>query len=287
MPNKFFTRTNVTGIREAKDENGEQLYFQRTVSAGKVLKFISTFNAKWQTSAETGIRKKKRKQWTTKEVKYLKCVDTDQQEILIPLSTKGKFHPIYQTGNSDTSCVFRIKDILKDFTLPVKVRLIYGKPPAMPCIFTGMLVVKNSRTEEVVVGSTITFKRHALFELPVSHQVKIYTLKSNDELKEKKSYKEANQLCHTYSDSYSSLIKLSPDLDTRQEMIQHIPTVQQNDSLKTLDLITNISLTDDDPRATFMETSSECDSHNVAEQFLTKGTLIELTELSSRTSMQC
>lgn len=285
LPHKFFIRTNVTGIRETLDEKGEKCYFQRTVTAGNVLKVLSTFSAKWKTTAETGLRKKKQKVWTTKEVKYLKCVDKDQQEILVPLTTKGRFHPVYKIGNNDSRCVFRMKDILQDFSLPLKVRLIYGKPPVVPCIFTGMLVIKSSMTEEIVVGSTLTFKRHALFELPMSHCIKVYKLTRQEELGETKPFKEANQLCHRYSDSFSSLIKLSPDFDTEQEMIQHIPTTQRSNSLKTLDLITNISLTDDDPRATFLETQAESDC--TPEQSLTHGTLIELTELSRRTSMQC
>jgi hypothetical protein len=84
------------------------------------------------------------------------------------------------------------------------------------------------------------------------------------------------------------LIKLSPELDTNQQMVQHIPTEkskQRHESLKTLDLITNISLTDDEPRAQFMESSSDCDTES--EQSPAMGTLIELKELSTGSSMMC
>jgi hypothetical protein len=202
--------------------------------------------------------------------------------------SKGKFHPVYQAGNTNGKCVFRMKDILSDLTLPVKVRLIYGKPPVVPCIFTGMLVIKESKTEEVILGSTITFKRHALFELPVSSNCKVFKVKSEYVFENMKSYKDAKRLCEKYSDSFSSLIKLSPELDTNQQMVQHIPTEkskQRHESLKTLDLITNISLTDDEPRAQFMESSSDCDTES--EQSPAMGTLIELKELSTGSSMMC
>lgn len=288
MPQKLFTRTNITGIRVGNSDDGEQTYFQRKISAGSVLKVHSTFSAKWRTCFETGFRKKKQKEWVTQEIQYLKCSDSDEKEVLIPFTSKGKFHPVYQAGSTNGKCVFRMKDILSDLPLPVKVRLIYGKPPVVPCIFTGMLVIKESKTEEVILSSTITFKRHALFELPVSSNCKVFKVKSEDVFENMKSYKDAKRLCEKYSDSFSSLIKLSPELDTNQQMVQHIPTEtskQRHESLKTLDLITNISLTDDEPSTQFMESSTDCDTES--EQFLAMGTLIELKELSNRSSIMC
>ncbi|XP_052101125.1 uncharacterized protein LOC127735071 [Mytilus californianus] len=287
MPMKFFTRTNLTGICVGNSGESEQTYVQRKIPAGTVLKVESTFKAKWRTCAETGVLKKKQKEWTSREIQYLKCIDNKEQEILIPFTAKGKFHPVYQNGSSDSKCLFRMKDILTNLTLPVKVRIIYGKPPVVPCIFTGMLVIKRRITEDVFVGSTITFKRHALFELPAYNDVKIFMAKSEEQFVDMKTYKDAKQLCQKYSDSYSSLIKLSPKLDTDHQMIQHIPTEktkQRHESLKTLDLITNISLTDDEPRSQFMESSSD---DTVSEQSLTLGTLVELKEFSNRTSMMC
>lgn len=280
----FFTKTNLTGIRVDSSENDEHAYFQRKIAAGTVLKIKSAFNAKWRTCVEKGLRKKKQKEWITSDIQYLKCIDCEDQEVLIPYSARGKFHPVYQSGNNDSKCVFRMKDILSDLTLPVKVRLIYGKPPVVPCIFTGMLVVKDCKTEDVIVGSTITFRRHALFELPVTGDTAVYIPKSESIFENMKSYKDAIKLCEKYSDSYSSLIKLSPELDTQQQMIQHIPTEKynlRNDSLKTLDLITNISLTDDEPH--LMESSSD----TASEQSLTMGTLVELKELKRPSSMMC
>ncbi|XP_071148589.1 uncharacterized protein [Mytilus edulis] len=287
MPVKFFTRTNVSGICVNNSDDNKQTYLQRKIPAGTVLKVDSTFKAKWRTCAEIGVLKKKQKEWITREIQYLKCIDNKEQEILIPFTAKGKFHPVYQKGSSDSKCVFRMKDILTDLTLPVKVRIIYGKPPVVPCIFTGMMVIKRRITEDVFVGSTITFKRHALFELPVSDDVKICTTKSEEQFIDMKSYKDAIQLCTKYSDSYSSLIKISPKLDTDHQMIQHIPTEktkQRHESLKTLDLLTNISLTDDEPSTQFMESSRD---DTESEQSLTLGTLVELKELSNRRSMMC
>jgi hypothetical protein len=76
-----------------------------------------------------------------------------------------------------------MKDILSDLTLPVKVRLIYGKPPVVPCIFTGMLVIKESKTEEVIpkTSSDLTLKTLQLLETGSSNNaclLKVIVLQS-------------------------------------------------------------------------------------------------------------
>lgn len=54
-------------------------------------------------------------------VQYLKCVDGDQKEMLIPLSHGGKFNAIYEKGKLNKHSVYSMKDILSDLKLPIKV----------------------------------------------------------------------------------------------------------------------------------------------------------------------
>jgi hypothetical protein len=241
-----------------------------------------TFAAKWQTTAQTGLLKRKSKEWTTVEIQYLKCVDTDGKEVLVPMSTRGKFNIIYEKGVKDGRAIYRMKDILTDLHLPLKVRMIYGKAPVVPCIFTGMLILKEQVKEDTIIASTILNKRNVLFELPFSTPCNIKTAVDQEDFENMRTYIDANNLCKKYANSYGSLIKLSPELDTDQQMIQHIPTEKRktrDESLKTLDLITNISLTDDEPRDYFME-SSDSDSIQSGETApLGLGQMMELREI--------
>ncbi|KAL3870123.1 hypothetical protein ACJMK2_042734 [Sinanodonta woodiana] len=288
MPGKIFTRTNIQAIRVVT-EDGEQIFKERKISAGTVLRVLGSFAAKWRTTAEKGVMKNKSKEWVTMEMKYLKCVDIDEKEVLLPFDAQGKFNAVYQKDLNDSRCVFRLKDIVSNFELPLKVCLLYGKAPTMPCIFTGMLNLKKQWKEDCIIASTILNKRNVLIEIPVSLQCCVYKATKEADYCEKSTYKDAQKLCEKYALKFASMIKLSPELDTNQQTIQHIPTQKRktrDESLRMLDLITNISITDDEPCDQFME------SHTDSVQSIEKGPtpikkMLELKELQSRESHFC
>ena len=300
---KFFTRTNIMAIRIEEDVNEEpeattepetttependknekQSFKERKIRAGSILTIKGSFAARWQTTAKTGLIKRKNKEYTTVEVQYLKCVDSaDEKEVLIPWTTRGRFSFVYESGVRDVRTVYRMKDILSALHLPLKVRMIYGKAPVVPCIFTGMLVLKSQIKEDRIIASTILNKRNVLFEMPVNSECEVRTAADSEQYENMRSFIDANKLCKKYAFSYGSLIKLSPEIDTDQQMYQHIPTEKRktrDESLKTLDLITNISMTDDEPRDYFME-SSDTDSVQSAEVLpLGIGQMMELREI--------
>lgn len=287
MPKKIFTRTRLKGIRIVQEEDESQSYLERKVSAGSILRVTGTFSAKWRTSAETGLVKKKSKNWTTVEEQYLKCLDKDDKEVMIPFKQKGKFNIIYEKGSKDSRCILHMKDIVSNFSFPLKVRLLFGKAPVNPCIFTGMMVLKSHSMCESIVGSTASNRRNVLFELPLDFPCSVEVVENEKEsCSHQKACKDGKKLCQMYALSYSSLIKLSPDMDTDQQLYQHIPTAKAkrgaDDTLQTLDLITNISLTDE-PVDTFIQEFSDTDSIQSTDQSTgaVKGTLMELKEITS------
>ena len=297
MPKKFFTRTNIRAIRieqddkpsegGSQDEAGKQSYKERKVSAGTVLTVLGTFAAKWQNTATTGMFKRKNKEWTTIEITYLKCEDKDGSEILIPVTTRGKFSIIYEKGNRDARAIYTMKDILSDLQFPVKVRMVFGKAPVVPCIFTGMMILKEQSKSDSFIASTILNKRNVLFELPVKSKCDVREAVNAEDYENLRTFIDAKVLCKKYANSFSALIKLSPDLDTDRKTLQHIPTEKRKkrgESLKNLDLITDISLTDDEPRHFFMEDSSDSDSLQSAEipqlSPLSLGDMMELREIN-------
>ncbi|GFO47918.1 protein fam59a [Plakobranchus ocellatus] len=247
MPNKFFTRSNLKGIR-IEGEGEQQKYMERKIPAASVLRTNGTFKAKWKTRAETGLFKKKTKEWDMEEITYLKCLDHDDSEILVPFSHKGKFNSIYDRGKITANAVYSMKDILSELSLPIMVRLLFGKAPVLPCIFTGMLIVRETAFDDLIVGSTILNKRNILFEIPVTAPVKVKYTSTDAHFAESENYKDAQKLCQKYSHLFSTNIKLSPDLDTGQKVMQHVPSDpsvmrQSDEALRALDLITDISLT--------------------------------------------
>ncbi|ESP03586.1 hypothetical protein LOTGIDRAFT_237593 [Lottia gigantea] len=289
MPRKFFTRSNIKAIRVITNENGEEQYLERKIPAGSILKTDSIFTAKWKTEAETGLFKKKSSQWTTYEVKYLNCITTtDQKEILIPLTTKGKFNAVYERGKLDCNSVYTMKDILSDLSLPVRVRLLFGKAPVVPCIFTGMLNVRSFKTEQKIIASTVLNKRNVLFEVPIGLGCSVQVSNNLEECCDLDTYRDGVKLCQKYAHMYSTMIKLSPKMDTNSQVMQHIPTDPSymktvDDALKALDLITDISLTEE-PKDHLMESSSDTDSLRSDQPTIPRGTLMNLTRDTSQST---
>lgn len=288
MPRKFFTRSNLKAIRVDQDEDGESNFLERKVAAGSFLRTDSVFTAKWRTCATTGVFRKKETEWVTEEIKYLKCIDKDEKEILIPLSHRGKFNAIYEKGKMNQHSVYSMKDILSDLKLPVKVRLLFGKAPVVPCIFTGMLCVRGVQEGDVIVASTILNRRNVLLDLPTDSACAVQQATREEDFSGLKSFEDAQKLCQKYAHMYSTLIKLSPAMDTQQKTIQHVPTDpelarQTDDALRALDLITDISLTDNEPRDLFLE--SDTDSLRSDDlPSLPQGTIVELKQFTGRQS---
>lgn len=82
------------------------------------------------------------------------------------------------------------------------------------------------------------------------------------------------------------MIKLSPDNNTDQKVIQHVPAdskIMQNadESLKALDLITDISL-NSEPKDQFIDSSDTGSSNSEEQSVIPKeGVLSEMTEYKS------
>ena len=63
--------------------------------------------------------------------KYLLCTDTSGKELLLPLTTSGKFMPVSPDGavTCDGGTVHCLEKIARQVSLPAVVRLVYGRTP--------------------------------------------------------------------------------------------------------------------------------------------------------------
>lgn len=169
----------------------------------------------------------------------------------------------------------------------MQVRLLYGKAPTVPCIFTGLLCIRHFQEDDVIVCSTVVYHRNVLLDIPVSAPCKVRQATRDEDFTSLSTFADAQKLCHKYARAYSSLIKLSPELDTGQQVVQHVPTNpdlvrQTEDTLRTLDLLTDISQFDD-MQDMFME--SDTDSLQSDDFSLNpSGTILELSRCTDRQS---
>ncbi|XP_064606676.1 uncharacterized protein LOC135471389 [Liolophura sinensis] len=255
MPRKFFTRNSVGGIIVTKTKTGETVYKERKVPAGVILKTDGLFTAQWKTETQSGLFKRKEKQYVTREIQYLRCYTPDRLEILIPFEHSGKFNAVYDRDKTtETShSIYRMKDLIESCTFPMMVRLIYGKAPVVPCIFTGLLAIKDCQKRDTVIGSTIVNKRNVLFELPVDTFCNVQLSSNDEQFSTLTGFRDARKLCKKYAVSFASMIKLSPDMDTDKELKEYTPKkTSQSDNLQSLDLIKDMNIADS-PREEMFE----------------------------------
>ena len=167
---------------------------------------------------------------------------------------------------------------------PWQVRLLFGKAPVVPCIFTGMLCVRETQEGEVILASTVLNRRNVLLEIPATAASCLVRQATRDEdFSGLASFADAQKLCKKYALMFASLMKLSPELDSRQKTIQHVPTDlgRRDEGVGALDLITNISLTEE-PRDLFVGESDTDSVHSEGEQALVPpGAIVELSLFSA------
>lgn len=142
-----------------------------------------------------------------------------------------------------------------------------------------MLCVRDVREDDLIICSTILNRRNVLLDLPVTAPCTVRLATREDDFSHLPTFVDAQTLCAKYAHMYSSMIKLSPELDTGQKVIQHVPSdpelaKQTGDALRALDLITDISLTDE-PVDLFMESDTDSVKSDDASVMLA-GTIVEL-----------
>ena len=152
-----------------------------------------------------------------------------------------------------------------------------------------MLCVRDVQEGDVILASTILNRRNVLLEIPTTKASFVLRQATRDEdFSHLESFADAQKLCKKYALMFSTLMKLSPELDTQQKTIQHVPTdpqlaKQTDEALRALDLITDISLSDEP--CDFFLGESDTDSVQSDDQVvMPSGTIVELSQFTGKES---
>ena len=152
-----------------------------------------------------------------------------------------------------------------------------------------MLCVREAQEGDVILASTIFNRRNVLLQIPTAASCVLRQATRDDDFSHLESFADAQKLCKKYALMFSTLMKLSPELDTQQKTIQHVPTDpemarQTDEALRALDLITDISLTDE-PCDMFLG-ESDTDSVQSDDQVVlpSGGTIVELSQFGGKES---
>lgn len=225
---RFIVTTKLVGFYILSDKNGSMTYARRELLPGDVLRAGKVYVGSSKSTKDFPLFKKKKKKET--EVKFLKCTDDTDREILINLNQLGTFYPISYTNGSVTGCVMQLTDILQKLHFPLDVKLVYGRIPNAPCSFSGMLRLNASFEENTVVAATIMNYKNILLELSTQSLLSFKVAYATRQLLESKAYQQALEMCQERAEVYVRDMKVSFDFvtDTAPNL-----TVSDSDSIQT------------------------------------------------------
>ncbi|XP_046547614.1 uncharacterized protein LOC124257559 [Haliotis rubra] len=157
----------------------------------------------------TKVKKKIFMKSVSKEEKFLRCTDYADREILLPFDATGVFYPLKQKSGKTEIPIMPVKDIIADIKLPCIVKLVYGRFPVTPCIFTGVMKLEECHKEPSVIVSSVFNLKNILLEIPVTIPLMFRVAKNDRLLVGSGGYKNALRQCREDMETYMRNIKVS------------------------------------------------------------------------------
>ncbi|XP_067678480.1 uncharacterized protein [Haliotis asinina] len=143
----------------------------------------------------------------SKEEKFLRCMDYADRELLLPFEATGVFYPL-KSGKKEFP-IMLVKDIIADIELPCIVKLVYGRVPVTPCIFTGVMKLEECHKEPSVIVSSVFNLKNVLLEIPVTIPLMFRVAKNDSLLVDSGGYNNALRQCREDMETYMRNIKVS------------------------------------------------------------------------------
>ncbi|XP_046547599.1 uncharacterized protein LOC124257546 [Haliotis rubra] len=163
----------------------------------------------------------------TLEKKFVLCLDQADREVMLPLDAAGVFY-IVKYKNTHKQSIMQIKDIIDTQPLPCKVKLVYGRVPLTPCIFTGVLNLNEFHLDTSAIVSSVFNLRNILLEIPTSIPLMFRVAKPDSSLINSRGYTNAFGLCQENAERYMRNIKVAQSLPTEENRNQSTPPVCRN-----------------------------------------------------------
>ncbi|XP_021350888.1 uncharacterized protein LOC110448782 [Mizuhopecten yessoensis] len=197
-------QNRVKAFQVTNQKEGDQSHYeqQRMLFPGDVLRKIRMF------TSETKKKSKYLRRSSLITEKFLLCMDEADREVVIPFAQAGLFYSLTTTSGKGTCPVMQMSEIVASKYLPCVVKLVYGRVPTTPCIFSGLLQLDQGYLEQSIVAATIMNKKNILVEIPSTCKMEFRVAHTNDDLISHQGYQNAVQVCREKIHSYMRNIKV-------------------------------------------------------------------------------
>ncbi|XP_072745916.1 uncharacterized protein [Anoplolepis gracilipes] len=150
-------------LTHSKMENGNLRahYTKTTVRAGEILRLTAVFQDTRRApvaSSVSGVIPEGKSSRSSERDQYAQCLDSHGHELFAPLSARGEFYAICQSGSLDTgsdAVLYRVHQLARR-DLPLRVRLVAGPLPIpLPRDYSGLMQLENANRGPIVLGCAV------------------------------------------------------------------------------------------------------------------------------------
>ncbi|KAB0804867.1 hypothetical protein PPYR_01837 [Photinus pyralis] len=232
----------TAGNQDSSDGmNARSQYLKTQIRGGQVFQLRAVFQHQDRSEGGKHSTRSSRISRSTRDKdlanRYAQLTSQNNQELYVPLTTKGEFYEIYSTMKArlcfpglidktgplalDKDCLYKLTHLLRRIALPVKVKLLSGSlPPGVPKEFTDSFVLEKKIQEPLMVTCTLPPPsediKHEISCINLNSRVKISkcTLGFDSESRLFKSQRVQSTLafCHKNVDSWYREVRLIPNI---------------------------------------------------------------------------
>lgn len=237
----------ATQSTDPADVDGKLAYFKTQVPGGQLFQLRAVFqhqersdgSRKSSTRSSRISRSSRDKDLANR---YAQLVSQTNQELYVPLTTKGEFYETHTSLKSrlcfpgmldktgplalDKDCLYKISHLLRRVPLPVKVKLLHGSlPDGIPKDFTDTFCLEKKFREPLLVTCTLpppwSDTPHKISCYNMNSKIKIakftFGFDSENRLFKSQRVQSALAFCHKNVETWYKDVKLVPNVEEKYE----------------------------------------------------------------------
>ncbi|KAK6165007.1 hypothetical protein SNE40_023753 [Patella caerulea] len=158
--------------------------------------------------------------FAAKDKHHLRCMDSKEEEYIIPFSHRGLFYDVNKDINNEAPGVVNTTQLMETggSIFPLTLRHIQGDLPALNYSFTGTIQCNHIFSEQTILACSIDAESPIPLELECKSKIRFSIALNEVDFKVTSEYTRALDFCSNRSEKYAKAIKISftlkPEMST-------------------------------------------------------------------------
>lgn len=199
----FLNLSKMAAFQISKNPQSND-YQQITYTSGNVFLVDKVFMGTARVKSESILS---RKSTQIQQIKYLKCRDEKDVEVLIPMSQPGEFIEALPSPVGNGRMSVNADSLIASQKFPIVVRFISGRNRPRLTSFSGLFTLLDSFEETTLFGCILDPHGFTMLELPVSSPLTFQLALNTHDLYSHPVVKKALRLCDAKGHAYFRELK--------------------------------------------------------------------------------